>query len=258
MTGDVPADAVLDDTTGVLLSKATTPQHHRRPTQPVAEDLPMTVRIVRTPEQLLRVCELRSSAYGLRNPALGSALKTPESADYDPGTVVLIAEAKDTGEVVGTMRIHTNLFQPVPMESVIDLPHNLQGQLVAEACRFCVKGSFNSPFVRLALFKAIYLYCYANQVQFLLCGARKPLNEMYKSLGFVPLNGSSQEWWVPVSYASNLPHSMLMLDVLRVDSHWFETGHPCYQFVRRTYHPDIQIFSAVSSVWARPREGERV
>ena len=217
----------------------------------------MTIKIVRTPEQLQRVCDLRSMAYGLRNPSLGAALKLPEPADFDPGTVVMIAESKESGEVVGTLRVHTNLFQPVPMEGVVDLPAHLQGQLVAEACRFCVKGSFNSPFVRLALFKAIYLYCYANQVQFMLCGARKPLNDIYKSLGFVPLNGKQEEWWVPVPYASNLPHSMLMLDVLRVDNQWFESGHPCYHFVRRTYHPDIQIFSAVSSVWARPRSADR-
>ena len=246
MFAEVPGAAVLNPVARVD-EVSSLQRKNNKQTQLVAQELPITIRIVRTPEQLQRVCELRSTAYGHRNPALGQTLSQPESADFDPGTVVLIAESKSSGEVVGTLRIHTNLFQPVPMEGVIDLPPHLQGQLVAEACRFSVRGSFNSPFVRLALFKAIYLYCYANQVQFLLCGARKPLNEIYKSLGFVPLNGAAQEWWVPVSYASNLPHSMLMLDVLRVDSHWFETGHPCYQFVRRTYNPDIQMFSAASS-----------
>jgi hypothetical protein len=242
----------LESVTNVTES-VSRPKNNKRHTPLRAEDLPMTVRIVRTPEQLERVCELRSAAYGLRNPQVGARLTQPEEADFDAGTVVLIAESKQTGEVVGTLRIHTNLFQAVPMEGVVELPSTLQGQLVAEACRFCVKGSFNSPFVRLALFKAIYLYCYANQVQFLLCVARKPLNELYKSLGFRPLNGSNEEQWERVSYVGNLEHSMLMLDVLRVDSLWYETGHPCYQFIRRTYHPDIQIFSAVSSVLAHPR-----
>jgi hypothetical protein len=238
-------------------NQALADKNHQRRSHIKSEELPIRVRIVRTPEQLEGVCELRSLAYGQRNPALGELLKKPEEVDFDPGTVVLLAESKEDGQAVGSMRIHTNLFQPVPMQSVVDMPENLQGQLLAEACRFCARPSFNSPMVRLSLFKAIYLYCFANQVQFLLCGARAPLNELYKSLGMVPLDGGSEEIWRPVSYAGNLDHSMLMLDVLLAEKHWRESGHPCYEFVGRTYHPDIQIFSAVSSVWARSRADDR-
>lgn len=211
--------------------------------RPVAQDLPITVSIVRTPEQLQRVCDLRASAYGARNFQFGSLLTKPEKSDVEAGNIVLMAESKENGEVLGTIRIHTNLFQSVPMESAIAMPPKLKDQLLAEVCRFCIKCNENSAIVRLALFKALYLYCYANQVQYLLCGARKPINKMYKSLGFIPLDGGDQEKWVRVGYAGNIEHSMLVLDVLRVDSLWRESNHRFYDFIRKSYHPDLKIFS---------------
>jgi len=215
--------------------------------RPIAQDLPITVSIVRTPEQLQRVCDLRASAYGARNSQFGALLTKPEKADLEPGNVILIAESKMTGEVLGTMRIHTNLYGVVPMETVVDIPVEMRGQLLSEACRFCIKPGADSSCVRLALFKAIYLYCYANQVQYILCVAKKPLNKVYKGLGFKPLNGGGEEQWERVSYVGNIEHSMLALDILKVDAIWQEKSHHLYGFIRRTYHPDIKIFSSMYS-----------
>lgn len=215
--------------------------------RPIAQDLPITVSIVRTPEQLQRVCDLRASAYGARNSQFGALLAKPEKADSEPGNIVLMATSKETGEVLGTMRIHTNLFGVVPMETIVPVPEYMQGQLLAEACRFCIKPGEHSACVRLALFKSIYLYCYANQVQYILCVAKKPLNKVYKGLGFKPLNGGCEEQWARVSYVGNIEHSMLVLDILRVDALWYESSHHLYGFVRRAYHPDIKIFSSNSA-----------
>lgn len=260
MTVDVPVaagSALVAPQTDGLASKAFIEKNHQQRSQVKSEDLPIRVRIVRTPEQLERVCELRSLAYSQRNPALGERLKKPEDVDFDPGTVVFLAESKEDGLAVGTMRIHTNLFQPVPMQTVVPMPERLQGQLLAEACRFCARSTYNNPLVRLALFKATYLYCYANQVQFLLCVARPPLNEVYKSLGFEPLNGGPEEQWERISYVGNMEHSLLVADILLGEKNWRESNNPYYEFLGRTYHPDIQIFSAASSAWARPRADDR-
>jgi len=228
-----------------------------RPVRLAAQDLPITVKIVRTPEQLQRVCELRSIAYGARSPELGEKFSMPEAADHDAGNVVFIAEDKETGEVVGSVRLHTNLFKPVPLETVTDIPAHMHGQLFAEPCRLCTRKTYANPLVSMTLFKAIYLYCYANQVQYLLCAAREPLNQIYKSMGFSPLNGGHDEEWIPLQYAGNLLHSLLVMDVLMAEAFWRENKHPCYDFVGRTYHPGIQIFSAASSVWSRSRADDQ-
>jgi hypothetical protein len=256
MLQDEPTEALLERIRTVA-EAALKSENTTKPSRLAAQDLPITVKIVRTSEQLQRVCHLRSVAYGLRSPDLGEKFSVPEPADHDAGNVVFIAEDKETGSVVGSVRLHTNLFKQVPLESVAEIPDQLRGQLLAEACRLCVRKDYSNSLVSMILFKAIYLYCFANQVQFLLCVAREPLNQIYKSMGFSPLNGGDEEQWMPISYVGNLPHSLLLLDVLMAETFWRENKHPFYDFVGRTYHPDIQIFSAASSVWSRSRAEDR-
>jgi hypothetical protein len=206
-----------------------------------ANTLPFVVRVVRTEAHLQEVCDLRALAYGKRMPEFGRALSVPEPSDKARGTTILMAQDKGTGEVVGTLRIHSNIQEPLPIQGVVDIPKRLQENLLVELCRFSIKPGYNKTTVRLGLFKAMYLYCYAHQVQYIWVAARKPLNEIYKSLGFHAPDGG-EEQWVPLSYADNIPHSILMFDVLAAERTWFDMRHPLYEFMGRTYHPDIQVF----------------
>lgn len=222
----------------------------------VGNKLPFTVKVVRTESQLRRVCEVRALAYGRHIPAMGLALREPEPDDRAPGNVILIAEDKKTGVTVGTMRIHTNTHRHLPLQGYTTLPAHMQGQLLVEVCRFSVRAGYSAGQVRLALFKALYLYCHAAQAQYMVVAARKPLNEIYKSLGFKPLQGD-EEHWVSLAYANDLAHSMLAFNVPLAEHLWQALRHPLYEFMRQTYHPDIQVFSAISSSWSQPRRAAR-
>lgn len=206
-----------------------------------ANALPFVVRMARTPDHLRQVCLLRGQAYGRRMPAFGRALLEPEAADSAPGTAILMAQDKSSGAVVGTMRIHSNLHEALPIEGVFKFPRAMRGQLLVELCRFSILPGYNNTSVRLALFKAMYLYCYAHQVQHIWVAARKPLDRIYKSLGFKPPGDA--DIWVPLSYADHIEHSILNFDVLAAERLWFDIRHPLYEFMVRTYHPDIQVFS---------------
>lgn len=212
-----------------------------------ANALPFVVRVVRTQEHLNQVCALRAEAYGRRLPAFGQSLQAPEAADHAPGTTILMAQDKATGAVVGTMRIHSNLHESLPIEGAFKFPKSMRGQLLVELCRFSIQPGYNNTSVRLALFKAMYLYCYAHQVQYIWVAARRPLNRIYKSLGFK--SPGDDELWVPLSYANDIPHSILSFDVLAAERLWFDIRHPLYEFMVRTYHPDIQVFSG-GPAWA--------
>jgi len=213
--------------------------------------LPFVVRLVRTEAQLQKVCELRAASYGHHLPEFGETLLQPDAHDTEPGTVIFVAEDKATGAAVGTIRIHLNTHQPLPLESAIDLPPHIQGHLLVEVSRLSVRPGYNQMSVRLALFKALYLYCYANQVQFMVVTARRPLDRVYKSLGFTPVHGEDR--WVPIPYTGNIEHTVLVFDVLMADRTWYNEHHRLFPFMRTTYHPDIQVFSAVSSGWTTPR-----
>jgi hypothetical protein len=213
--------------------------------------LPFVVRLVRTEAQLQKVCELRAASYGHHLPEFGESLLQPDSHDTKQGTVIFVAEDKVTGEAVGTIRIHLNTHNPLPLEAALKLPGHIDGHFLVEVSRLSVRPGYNQMSVRLALFKALYLYCYANQVQYMLVTARRPLDRIYKSLGFSPINGVDQ--WIPIPYTGNIEHTVLVFDVLMADRNWYDESHRLYPFMRQTYHPDIQVFSAVSSGWTTPR-----
>lgn len=226
---------------------------HGGPVSLVAHQLPFTVKVVRTEHELMRVCRVRAIAYERHMPGFGVKLSEPEVHDRAPGNVILIAEDKQTGEAVGTMRMHTNMHQRLPLQAAASLPLYMQRQLLVEVCRFSVKPGYSNGEVRQALFKALYLYCHASQAQYMVVAARRPLNEIYKSLGFKALHGG-EEQWVPLSYAGGRPHSLLSFNVPLAEQLWQDIDHPLYDFMRRTYHPDIQVLAGMNSIWnhARP------
>jgi hypothetical protein len=214
--------------------------------------LPFVVRLVRTEAQLQKVCELRAASYGHHLPEFGESLLQPDSHDTKQGTVIFVAEDKVTGEAVGTIRIHLNTHNPLPLESAVVLPVHIGEHFLVEVSRLSVRPGYNQMSARLALFKALYLYCYANQVQYMVVGARRPLDRIYKSLGFAGVKGLPE--WVPLPYANNIEHAVLAFDVLMADRNWYNQSHRLYPFMRQTYHPDIQVFAAVSSGWTTPRK----
>ncbi len=214
--------------------------------------LPFVIRVVRTEVQLGKVCELRAAAYGHHLPEFGEKLLEPDACDTQPGTLILLAEDKATGSAVGTLRILLNSHKSLPLEAAITLPPHMQGHFLVEINRLSVRPGYSQMDVRLALFKAAYLYCYANQVQYMLVGARRPLDRIYKSVTFKPIKG--QDEWVPLSYAGGIEHTFLVFDVLMAERIWYHESHRLYPFFKETYHPDIQVFSAVSSGWTTPRK----
>lgn len=65
------------------------------------EILPFKIRIVKSPEDLQKAAELRQKAYARHLPEFAKQLASPEAADYDPDTYVLLVEAKDKAQEGG-------------------------------------------------------------------------------------------------------------------------------------------------------------
>ena len=97
--------------------------NHAQTRKPVVtEILPFTVKLVRNRAELNKAVSIRHSAYARHIPAFAESLRTPESADSEPGVVVLLAESKLDGSSMGTMRIQTNEFKPLRLEQSVALP----------------------------------------------------------------------------------------------------------------------------------------
>ena len=206
--------------------------------------LSFTVRLASSWDDLARSAAVRAVSYGHHVAELRSILAEPDDVDLEPGTVVFVCEDKASGRVVGTARVQTSTTSSLLVEQSVSLPAEILDHARAEITRLAsVQGA--DPLVKIALMKAGYLYCLANQVRWLVIGARKEaLIRQYVRLGFSDVFDDSRR--VALAYAGGFPHRILQFDVTAAEREWFARKHPLYGFMKNTVHADIELF-------ARPR-----
>jgi hypothetical protein len=212
---------------------------------PPGEPLAFRVAIVESDADLQRVQALRQAAYGHHLPALAANFGQPDPVDRWPDVTIFFAEDKVTRRVVGSARLQCNRSQPLQIERSIVLPPQLLGRLLAEVTRMTVLPGYAHP-VKLALVKAIHLYCIAMQIGGIVCASRPSLMRQYLNLGFEDLYGDDR--LAPMAHGGGLEHRVLFRDTVTSESHNRGRKHPDYAFVFRTYHPDIEVFDAVARV----------
>jgi len=217
------------------------------------ERLPFTVRIVRSEDALRKAVSIRQAAYARHMPGLAEKLAAPEANDRDQGSVVLLAESKFDGSPLGTMRIQTNRFSPLSIEQGVELPAWLGDKSQAEATRLGIELGRTGRLVKTTLFKAFFLYCVEANIEWMVIGARTPLDRMYDALLFQDLFPGQ---YIPMRHFNNIPHRVLAFEVGTAEERWAAANHPLYDFVFRTSHPDLDLSDSGLSRRARPARVE--
>jgi hypothetical protein len=241
------------DVTGPALAAQVLQQGNVVPQVQMAEErLPFTIKVARSDEQLGKAVAMRHAAYARHVPALAELLKAPEANDRDEGSVVLLAESKLDGSPVGTLRIQTNRFHKLVLEQSVELPRWLQDNSLAEVTRLGVSGDRTGRVVKTMLFKALFEYCEDAQVDWLVIGARSPLDRQYRALLFKDVFPGGE--FFPLSHAGNMPHRILAFEMESAEARWAEANHPLYSLFRRTRHPDIQVRNAGSALSHKARQ----
>jgi hypothetical protein len=209
------------------------------------ESLSFTLRPVEDYDDLLLACRVRAEAYGRKDPAYLRSMAQPDAIDTSPWTAVFLCEDKTTGNAVGTMRIQstTRGQTHLEIEKYVVPPPELEVHGRAEISRLAsVIGA--DPFVRLALWKASYLYCMAIQVRWLMLGVRKPaLIRAYEKMGAKDIFDDRRT--VPLGHGGNLPHRIFALDIGSCERNWRQGNHPMLNFMVGTVHPDITVVPSV-------------
>ena len=219
---------------GTILDASTLSQERQ-----VEERLPFTVKIVRSDTELEKAVHIRHSAYDRHMPQLAALLENAEAMDYQPGSIVLLAESQLDGTPIGTMRIQTNRHNQLALEKSVDLPQWLDGTTQAEATRLGVINQRVGRLVKIALFKAYFQYCQLDEIDWMVIAARSPLDRTYVNLLFTDVIPSGE--FIPMRHAGNIPHRVLAFNISRAESLWRENNHPLYNFVFKTHHPDINL-----------------
>lgn len=204
-----------------------------------AERLPFSVRLVRSEADLSKAVQIRHAAYARHVPTLAETLKTPEHSDGQDGVVVLLAESKLDGSPVGTMRIQTNQYQPLMLEQSIDLPPYLRSRPLAEATRLGITDQKVGRAVKTLLFKAFFLYCQQEGIEWMVIAGRSPIDRQYERLLFSDVYPGMG--YVPLRHAGNMPHRVMSFEVATAEARWAAASHPLFDFIFRTHHPDINL-----------------
>jgi hypothetical protein len=203
------------------------------------ERLPFTVKAVRNEPDLMKAVHIRQTAYGRHVPELAELLRLPELYDREDGSVVLLAESKLDGSAVGTMRIQTNRYRKLGLEDSVVLPAWLQHKNLAEATRLGVSGGRIGRLPKTMLFKAYFDYCVDEDIDWMVITARSPLDRQYEALLFKDVFPGGA--FIPMHHVGHIPHRVMAFEVAAAENIWAAAHHPLFDFMFRTYHPDIDV-----------------
>lgn len=203
------------------------------------ERLPFTVKLVRNKSDLNNAVHIRHAAYARHLPEFAKSLEIPETADSEDGVVVLLAESKLDGSPLGTMRIQTNQFKPLCLEQSVNLPDWLKQKSLAEATRLAVTDGKGGRLITTVLFKAFFLYCQQNDIEWMVVTGRAPVDRMYDRLLFSDVFPGLG--YIPFSHVGNLPHRVMSFNVEMAKEKWAAAKHPLFDFVFQTNHPDLDV-----------------
>ena len=203
------------------------------------ERLPFTIRLVKDDNDMRKAISIRQSAYARHIPTLAERMTEPEASDTEVGVVIFLAESKLDGRPLGTMRLHTNVYRPLPLEGSVNLPAQFDGCVLAEATRLGVTQEKVGRVVKTLLIKASYIHCLNVGIDSMLITARSPLDRHYESWLFdevFPGRG-----FIPMSHIGDIPHRLFCHDIATVGARWAEARHPLYDLYFHTQHPDIDV-----------------
>jgi hypothetical protein len=203
------------------------------------EALPFTIRVVSNIKDLEKAVRIRHAAYMRHLPGFAGELTLPEDADSEQGVVVLLAESKIDGSPIGTMRIQTNVYKPLVLEQSVTLPDWVGTKRLAEATRLGVTQERVGRIVTTALFKAFFLYCRQNRIDYMVIAARSPVDRQYDRLLFKDVYPDAG--YIPLKHAGQIPHRILALDVNNVEAIWAQAKHPLHDYIFHTFHSDINV-----------------
>ncbi|HEX5310616.1 hypothetical protein [Aquabacterium sp.] len=187
------------------------------------------VQIATTDDDLRDACRVRMAGYGHHLGEVGASFGQVDHLDVADDVAVLICRDTDTGEPVGTVRIQTHERHPLQVERCVILPHQITSAARAEATRLAVLPGADAS-VKLHLMKAVYDYCEAHAIEWLvICARSQSLARTYRMLGFQDYLAPGQ--MVPLTYAGNIPHLVFTMNLPQTRQVWEQAGHRLQQFM---------------------------
>lgn len=206
----------------------------------ITQPLHFTIRLAKGDRDLERIAQQRAQAYSRHQPDLVErmSLSTPEKEDFREDAVIMLAESKESGDVIGSMRLTTNINTPLRFETELDLPEKLRNRVLLEAGRMTACSGTEGRMVVSALIKAAFETSFHAGVDYLLLIARRPIDRLYRALEFTDVFDGRL---VVTSAQPGVPVTLFQINIPGVDNILRSAKCPYYNFLAETDHPDITI-----------------
>ena len=169
-----------------------------------------------------------------------------EPNDHDRGSVVLLAESRMDGSPVGTMRIQTNRFNDLAIAQSVELPGWLKNRSMAEATRLAVALGRVGGWSRLRCSSLSFFTAGEAKIEWMVIAAKAATGPPIRS-AYVRRSVSGTVH--PHAPRQQHPASGPAFDVCNAEARWNEAGHPLFDFMCHTSHPDIDLSDADFTAW---------
>lgn len=216
---------------------------------------PYRVRLVQTDAEIDAVVAIRREAYGSRLQALANQVGKPEDFDFNHGPVILLLEDRLTGRPLATTRLNTGRGL-LPIMADMQLPDFITNHSIGYVSRMAIVGEAQrKPEIRILIDKAVFQLCQAKQIRNMLIFAVVPRQRIFMSRGFRDIFEDCQPRHP--AFLNHVPIRALCMDVVTLERQWHAANHPMYEFIFDKVHPEIEVFSGVSSARRRLRRDEQ-
>lgn len=200
--------------------------------------LPIQVRIATCDEDFEGLCRVRSAAYGRHRYTDGVSENLSVIDDNDRNSVLLIAEEKETGSIIGTIRVNSSLRGKVSILPSMGISE-LGGASFVYLDRFATAKHPLAEVAALALIKAEWFHCYHEGVIWVIAAALPALRLRYQAVGLRPLNGPDTTFEVPQLHA--LKYTAMGERLRGLQANLLSHSPALCPFFLEQYHPDILI-----------------
>ena len=208
-------------------------------------NLSFRVAIARSSESLERASANRIAAYERHGFKIKDWTSFKSESVGSQSFVSLVAEDKLTGMPIASARLQVSTQHELSFLKELEISEKLNGLPLLCISRFSASSSKVGQEAKMILMKAIYLYAVAKQVKQVFIFVDTPRARLYSSFGFKPV--FKDDPVLTLSYNNEVPLRLLYISVVNLQSNVRNSSSRIYDCFFRLFHPDIEIFSSVSS-----------
>jgi hypothetical protein len=204
------------------------------------EALPFVVRPAATADDLSALSALRAEAYARHDYLPGVSDRLRRIDEGDLRATLLVAEDKEDGAIIGTIRVNSSLRGTTPVPE--QLPNSeFDGRPFAYVDRFAARQGPLADIVALALIKAQWFCAYHEGVDWIVAAALPALARRYRMVGLRTLDGGGDRGRFLIPHLHNKPYEGVGASLAEMPANLRRTSRFLVPFFLEKDHPDILI-----------------